>query len=151
MTWSYYGTPSHSLQCSSTVWMTPSTSVTVTPSFSTLQTSQPRAVDSGVSSTLHDQYGCSSQQRPVYGMCDYPTGGAPLLQPLPLQVSHDFLLGCTTVLCIDYCSNNEALYNYCFINLMNVTLVQLTGYTYGDYIYVTGFVKRGLIRTIINI
>ena len=83
----------HSLQSSSTVRMTPSTSVTVTPSFSTLQSLQPRAVDSPVSSsTLHDQYGCSSQQRPLYGMCDYPTGGAPLLPPLPLQVSHDHTL-----------------------------------------------------------
>ena len=90
MTRTSYGTTSHSLQCSSTVRMTPSTSVTVTPSFSTLQTSQPRAVDSGVSSTLHDQYSCSSQQRPEYGMCDYPTVGAPLLPPLPLQVSHAY-------------------------------------------------------------
>ena len=87
MIWNCYDTASHCLQCSSTVRMTPSTSVTVTPSFSTLLTSQPRAVDSPVSSTLHDHYGCSSQQRLLYGMCDYPTGGAPLL-PLPLQVSH---------------------------------------------------------------
>ena len=86
MTWTSYGTASHSLQCSSTVKMTPSTSVTVTPSFSTLQTLQSGAVDSGVSSTLDDQYGC--QQRPVYDMCDYPTGGVPLLPPLPLQVLH---------------------------------------------------------------
>ena len=92
MTWSSYGTASHVLQCSSTVRMNPSTSVTVTPSFSTLQTLQPRVVDSPVSSTLHDQYGCSSQQRPLYDMCDYPTGRAPLLPPLPLQVSHDHTL-----------------------------------------------------------
>ena len=78
--------------------MTPSTSITVTPSFSTLQTSQPRAVDSGVSSTLHDQYDCSSQQRAVYGMCDYPTGGAFSLPPLPLQVSHDHTLYRFTVI-----------------------------------------------------
>ena len=37
-----------------------------------------------------------NQQRPLYDMCDYPTGGAPLLPPLPLQVSHGFLIfiGC---------------------------------------------------------
>ena len=98
MTWTSYGTTSHSLQCSSTVRMTPSTSVTVTPSFSTLQTSQSRAVDSRVSSMLDDQYGCSSQQRPVYGMCDYPTGGAPSLPPLPLQVSHDHTMYRFTVI-----------------------------------------------------
>ena len=44
-----------------------------------------------------------------------------------------FHIGCTTVLCIDYCLSNEVV--YCFRNLMNVTLIQLMGYPYGDYIY----------------
>ena len=44
-----------------------------------------------------------------------------------------FHMGCTTVLCIGYYLSNEVL--YCFTNLMNVTLIQLMGYPYGDYIY----------------
>ena len=84
MTWSSYGTASNSLQSASAVRMAPSATVTVTPSSSTLQTSQPTAVDIPIN-TLHDQYEPYSQQRPLYGMCGYPTGGAPLLPP-PLQV-----------------------------------------------------------------
>ena len=92
MTWSSYGNVSHCLQSSSAVRMTPSVTVTPTPSFPILQTSQPRAVDTPIS-RLHDQYDSSSQQRPVYGMCDHPTGQVPLLPPSlpsvppPLQVS----------------------------------------------------------------
>ena len=71
------------LQSTSAVRMTPSV---IAPS---LHTTQPRAVGTPVA-TLHDQYGSSSQQRPLYGMCDHPTGGAPLLPPAPpLQVSCD--------------------------------------------------------------
>ena len=84
-------TASDSLQCSSVVRMTPSVTVNVTSSFSTLQTSQSRAVDTPVT-TLHDQYGSFSQQRPPYGMCGYPTGILPPA-PLPLpQVSCDHML-----------------------------------------------------------
>ena len=83
MTWAYV-TASHSLQSCPVVRMTPSVTVTVTSSFSTLHTSQSRAVDTPIT-TLHDQCGSSSQQRPFYGMCDYPTG---VLPPVPLpQVS----------------------------------------------------------------
>ena len=81
MTWASSVTASHSLQSSSVVRMTPSVTVTVTSSFSTLQTSQSRALDTPVT-TLHDQYGSSSQQRSLYGMCGYPTG----ILPLPSQV-----------------------------------------------------------------
>ena len=77
MTWASFVTAS---QCSSVVRMTPSVIVTVTSSIFTLQTSQSRAVDTPIT-TLHDQYG-SSQQRPLYGMCGYPTG----VLPLPSQV-----------------------------------------------------------------
>ena len=91
MTWASSVTASRSLQCSSVVRMTPSVTVTVTSSFSTLQTSQSRAVDTPIT-TLHDQYGSFSQQRPLYGMCGYPTG---VLPPAPLslpQVSCDHML-----------------------------------------------------------
>ena len=84
VTWTSSITASHSLQSSSVVRMTPSVTVTVTSLFSTLYTSQSRAVDTPIT-TLHDQYGSSSQQRPLYGTCDYPTG---VLPPVPLpQVS----------------------------------------------------------------
>ena len=86
------GTPSvtaSSLQSTPADRVTPSVSVTVAPPFSTLHTSQSRAVRTPVA-TLHDQYGSSSQQRPLYGMCDHPTDGALLLPPAPsLQVSCD--------------------------------------------------------------
>ena len=91
MTWASSVTASPSLQCSSVVRMTPSVTVTVTSSFSTLQTSQSRAVDTPIT-TLHDQYCSSSQQRPLYGMCGYPTGVLPPTPaPLP-QVSCDYML-----------------------------------------------------------
>ena len=91
MTWTSSVTVSDSLQSSSVVRMTPSVTVTVTSSFSTLQTSQSRAVDTPIT-TLHNQYGSSGQQRTLYGMCDYPTGVLPPA-PLPLpQVSCDHML-----------------------------------------------------------
>ena len=90
MTWTSSVTASHSLQRSSVVRMTPSVTVTVTSSFSTLQTSQSRAVDTPIT-TLHDQYGSSSQQRPLYDMYDYPTGVLPPPPPPP-QVSCDHVL-----------------------------------------------------------
>ena len=65
MTWTSSVTASHSLQSSPVVRMTPSVTVTVTSSFSTLHTSQSRAVDTPIT-TLHDQYGSSSQQRSYY-------------------------------------------------------------------------------------
>ena len=84
MTWTSSATASHSLLSSPAVRMTPSVTVTVTSSFSTLHTSQSRAVDTPIT-TFHDQYGSSSQQRPLYGICGYPTG---VLPPVPLpQVS----------------------------------------------------------------
>ena len=68
--------------------MTPSVTVTVTSSFSTLQTSQSRAVDTPIT-TLHDQYGSFSQQGPLYGMYDY-LGTPPLPPAVPIlpQVTH---------------------------------------------------------------
>ena len=91
MTWTSSVTVSDSLESSSVVRMTPSVTVTVTSSFSTLQTSQSRAVDTPIT-TLHDLYGSSSQQRPLYGMYGYPTGVLPPA-PLPLpQVSCDYML-----------------------------------------------------------
>jgi len=57
------------------------TTVNVT-SLSTLQTSQSRAVDIPIT-TVHHQYDSSSQQRPLYSMCGYPTGGASLPPPPP--------------------------------------------------------------------
>ena len=88
VTWTSSVTASHSLQSSPVVRMTPSVTVTVTSSFCTLYTSQSRAVDTPIT-TLHDQYGSSSQQRPLYGMCGYPTGVLPPV-PVPLpQVSCD--------------------------------------------------------------
>ena len=78
MTWTSSANASHS-------------SPVVTSSFSTLQTSQSRAVDTPIT-TLHDQYGSSNQQRPLYGMCCYPTGVLPPV-PLPLpQVSCDHII-----------------------------------------------------------
>ena len=86
VTWTSSVTASQSLPSSSVVRMTPSVAVTVTSSFCTLYTSQSRAVDTPIT-TLHDQYGSSSQQRPLYGTCDYPTG---VLPPVPVpQVSCD--------------------------------------------------------------
>ena len=91
MTWTSSVTDSHFLQSSLFVRMAPSVAITVTSSFSTLQTSQSRAVDTPVT-ILHDQYGSSSQQRPLYGMCGYPTSVLPPA-PLPLpQVSCDYML-----------------------------------------------------------
>ena len=84
MTWKSSVISSHSLQPSSVVRMTPSVTVTVTSSFSTLHASQSRAVDTPIT-ILHDQYGSSSQQRPLYGICDYPTG---VLPPVPLPPPH---------------------------------------------------------------
>ena len=86
MTWTSSVTASHSLQSSPVVRMTPSVTVTDTSSFSTLHTSQSRAVDIPIT-TLHDQYGSSSQQRPLYGMCGYPTGVLPSVPLPPPQVS----------------------------------------------------------------
>ena len=89
MTWTSSVTASHSLQSSPVVRMTPSVTVTDTSSFSTLHTSQSRGVDTPIT-TLHDQYGSSSQQRPLYGMCGYPTS---VLPPVPLpQVSSYHML-----------------------------------------------------------
>ena len=88
MTWTSSVTASHSLQSSPIVRMTPSVTVTVTSSFSTLHTSQSRAVDTPIT-TLHDQYGSSSQQRPLYDMCGYPTGVLPPVPLPPPQVSCD--------------------------------------------------------------
>ena len=77
ITWTSSAIASHCLQ----------SSPVVTSSFSTLHTSQSRAVDTPIT-TLHDQYGSSSQQRPLYDMCGYPTGVLPPI-PLPLpQVSY---------------------------------------------------------------
>ena len=84
-------TSSHSLQSSPVVRMTPSVTVTVTSSFSTLHTSQSRAVDTPIT-TLHDQYGSSSQQRPLYGMCGYPTGVLPSVPLPPPQVKYYYTL-----------------------------------------------------------
>ena len=84
MTWTSSVTASHSLQSSPVVRMTPSVTVTVTSPFSTLHTSQSRAVDTPIT-TLHDQYGSPSQQEPR------PLIGTPFLQPpVPMlpQVSH---------------------------------------------------------------
>ena len=86
MTWTSFVAASHSSQSSLTVTMTPSTANIVTSSFSTLQPSQSRTLDTTVT-TLHDQYGSSSQHRPLHDMCDYPMYGATLPPlPPPLQV-----------------------------------------------------------------
>ena len=86
MTWTSFATASHSLQSSAVVRMTPSVTVTVTSSFSTLHTSQSRAVDTPIT-TLHDQHGSSSQQEPR------PFIGTPFLPQIPVlpQVSHIIL------------------------------------------------------------
>ena len=80
MTWTSSVTASHSLQSSPVVRMTPSVTVTVTSSFSTLHTSQSRAVDTPII-TLHGSY---SQQEPR------PFIGTPFLPSVPVlpQVSH---------------------------------------------------------------
>ena len=62
MTWTSSFT---ALQSSAVVRMTPSITVNVTSSFSSLHTSQSRAVDTPIT-TLHGQYGSSSHQRPYY-------------------------------------------------------------------------------------
>ena len=80
MTWTSFAT---ALQSSSVVRMTPSVTVAVTSLFSTLHTSQSRAVDTPIT-TLYDQYGSSSQQEPR------PFIGTTFLPPVPVlpQVSH---------------------------------------------------------------
>ena len=83
MTWTSSVTASHYLQSSPVVRMTPSVTVTVTSSFSTLHTSQTRAVDTPIT-TLHGSY---SQQEPRSFI------GTPFLPPVPVlpQVSHIIL------------------------------------------------------------
>ena len=90
ITWTSFVTSS---QPSPVVRMIPSVTVTVTSSFSTLRTSQSRAVDTPIT-TLHDQYGSSSQQRPLYGMCGYPTSVLPPVPLPPPQVSCDPYIYC---------------------------------------------------------
>ena len=85
-TWTSSVTASHSLQSLPVVRMTPSVTVTVTSSFSTLHTSQSRAVDTPIT-TLHDQYGSFSHQEPRLFI------GTPFLPSVPVlpQVSHIIL------------------------------------------------------------
>ena len=85
MTWSSHATAPHCLQSTPAVRMTPSVTVIATPTFPTLQSSQSRTLDTTVT-TLYDQYGSSSQQRPFYGVWDYPTYGATLPPLQSLQV-----------------------------------------------------------------
>ena len=82
MTWTSSVAASHLLQSSSVVRMVPNMTVIIT---SSLQSSQPRTLDTTVT-TLNDQYGLSSQQRPPHDMCDHPTCGA-ISSPPPQQVA----------------------------------------------------------------
>ena len=109
MTWTSSVTASHSLQSSPVVRMTPSVTVTVTSSFSTLHTSQSRAVDTPIT-TLHDQYGSSSQQEPR------PFIGTTFLPSVPVlpQVSH-IILHCGV-----YTMHNKAI---------NLILAELVAYS----------------------
>ena len=70
-------TAAHYLHSMSSVIMTPNTTVAITPSHSTMYTSQSRAVDTPIT-TPHIHYGRASQQVPLYGC---PTSGPPLLLP----------------------------------------------------------------------